>query len=422
MKVLRRYFRGLGSVTAKIVSGQVALSSGKPWAYLSKFSYSLGTGNFTLEVTEASSNRQKPTPSFGKSNGARFFLYLDEDWEDALTAPTCQEKLKFAKWQSASLRSAPPLKHAVSQSIRPHFWYFVLADCEAEPSATLLNYRLKMYNADGSHFSHEEKAPSRLLPVLAVGFLISMGPLLVLLQSYRSRTRGQRLHPSILNLGAALLLFLTSLALETVNYWVYAKNGEGLRLTDIGAELANWLAQLVVSLELLSIAWVWSVDTVLTPSRKQRAGRSIMYRMVGGLVVLHVACILLGRVYDDAHSKYHESETVWALGLIGMRLLLGGLFAAGVQNLLVRENNLLQRTFLMRLGALGGAYFISIPVVITVASTFFARYLRHQVVTVGSAAVQVFSLVGLSILLLTRNEYTELSSLSSCSLPSIKLA
>lgn len=46
--------QGLGSVTAKIVSGQVALSSGKPWAYLSKFSYSLGTGNFTLEVTEAS--------------------------------------------------------------------------------------------------------------------------------------------------------------------------------------------------------------------------------------------------------------------------------------------------------------------------------------------------------------------------------
>ena len=140
-------------------------------------------------------------------------------------------------------------------------------------------------------------------------------------------------------------------------------------------------------------------------------------------MVLHVACVLLGRMYDDAHSKYHESETIWALGLIGMRLILGGLFAAGVHNLLVRENNLIQRTFLTRLAALGGIYFVSIPIVITVASTFFARYLRHQVVTVGSAAVQVFSLLGLSILLLTRNEYTELASLSSCSLPaSIKLA
>jgi hypothetical protein len=359
------------------------------------------------------------------SEGARFFLYLDEDWEDAMAAPTCQERLKYAKWQSASLRNGPPLRHAVSQSIRPHFWYFVLADCEVGQgqAPSVLNYRLEMYNADGSHFSHEEKAPSRLLPVLTIAFVLSMIPLLFLLQSYRKATRGQRLHPSIKHLGGAMLLFLCSLVLETVNYWVYAKNGQGLRLTDIGAELANWLAQLVVSLELLSIAWVWSVDTVLTPSRKQRAGRTMMYRMIGGLVVLHVACVLLGRVYDDAHSKYHESETVWALGLIGMRLILGGLFAAGVHNLLVRENNLMQRAFLTRLGALGGIYFVSIPIVITVASTFFARYLRHQVVTVGSAAVQVFSLVGLSVLLLTRNEYTELASLSSCSLPaSIKLA
>jgi hypothetical protein len=297
-----------------------------------------------------------------------------------------------------------------------------MADCNAGLAPSTVDYRLEMYNADGSHFSHEEKAPSRMLPILALAFLISMVPLLILLQGYRQRLKGQGLHPSITHLGVALLLFLTSLVLESVNYWFYAGNGQGLRITDIGAEIANWLAQLVVSLELLSIAWVWSVDTVLTPSRKQRTGQRIMYRLIGGLVLLHVVFILLGRVYDDAHSKYHESETPWAVGLIGMRLLLGGLFAAGVHNLLVRENNLMQRHFLLKFGLVGGVYFISIPFVITVASTFFARYLRHQVVTVGSAAVQVFSLVGLSVLLLTRNEYTELASLSSCSLPSIKLA
>jgi hypothetical protein len=356
------------------------------------------------------------------SEGARFFLYLDEDWEDAVAAPTCEEKLKYSKWQSASLRGGPPLRHAVSQSIRPHFWYFVLADCKAAQAPSTVEYRLEMFNADGSHFSHEEKAPSRLLPVLTVAFICSMLPLGLLLQSYRNRMRGQGLHPSITHLGVALLLFLVSLVLETANYYVYARNGQGLRVTDIGAEIAGWLGQLVVSLELLSIAWVWSVDTVLTPSRKQRAGRSVMYQLIGGLVVLHVLFVLLGRLYDDAHSKYHESETPWAVGLIAIRLLLGGLFAGGVHNLLVRENNLMQRHFLVKFGLLGGVYFVSIPFVITVASTFFARYLRHQVVTVGSAAVQVGSLVGLSVLLLTRNEYTELASLSSCSLPSIKLA
>ncbi len=405
--------------TAKIVSGQVVLDGANPWAYLTKFSYSQGSGNFTLDAKAVNANKKA---NFGMSNGARFFLYLDEDWEDAVAAPTCEERLKYAKWQSASLVSGPPLKHAVSQAIRPHFWYFVMADCQASKIPSKIDYTLAMYNADGSHFSHEEKAPSRVLPVLTVLFLLSMVPLLLLLQSYRNRLKGQGLHPSITHLGAALLLFLCSLVLETVNYWVYAKNGTGLRITDIGAELANWLAQLVVSLELLSIAWVWSVETVLTPSRKQRAGRTVMFRLIGGLVVLHVLFVLLGRAYDDAHSKYHESESPWALGLIGMRLLLGGLFAGGVHNLLVREDNLMQRQFLVKFGTMGGIYFVSIPFVITIASTFFARYLRHQVVAIGSAAVQVFSLVGLSVLLLTRNEYTELASLSSCTLPSIKLA
>lgn len=339
-----------------------------------------------------------------------------------MAAPTCEEKLKYAKWQSAGLRGGPPLRHAVSQSIRPHFWYFVLADCNAGLAPSAVEYRLEMFNADGSHFSHEEKAPSRLVPVLTVAFIASMLPLGLLLQTYRNRMRGQGVHSSILHLGAALLLFLASLMLETANYYVYAKNGQGLRVTDIGAEIAGWLGQLVVSLELLSIAWVWSVDTVLTPSRKQRAGKRVMYQLIGGLVVLHILFVLLGRLYDDAHSKYHESETPWAIGLIAIRLLLGGLFAGGVHNLLVRENNLMQRHFLIKFGLLGGVYFVSIPFVITVASTFFARYLRHQVVTVGSAAVQVGSLVGLSVLLLTRNEYTELASLSSCSLPSIKIA
>lgn len=310
----------------------------------------------------------------------------------------------------------------ISQSIRPHFWYFVLADCRAATSPSKIAYRLEMYNADGSHFSHEEKAPSRMLPVLTATYILSLIPLGLLLHSYINRQRGQGLHPSITHLGLALMLFLVSLVAETMNYWLYSRNGTGAKVLDIGAELANWLAQLVVSLELLSIAWVWSVETVLSPSRKQRTGRFIMFQLTTVLVILHVAFILLGRHFDDAHSKYHESETIWALGLIGMRLLLGGLFAAGVHNLLVRENNLLQKSFLVKLAIWGGIYFVSIPLVITVASTFFARYLRHQVVTIGSAAVQIFSLVGLSILLLTRNDYTELASLSSCSLPSIKLA
>lgn len=42
---------------AKTVTGQLQLDGSNEWAYLSKFSYSLGAGNFTLHVD------QKVSPS-----------------------------------------------------------------------------------------------------------------------------------------------------------------------------------------------------------------------------------------------------------------------------------------------------------------------------------------------------------------------
>ena len=42
--------QSLGTATAKIVSGQVTLSNQTSWVYLTKFSYSQGSGNFTLDV------------------------------------------------------------------------------------------------------------------------------------------------------------------------------------------------------------------------------------------------------------------------------------------------------------------------------------------------------------------------------------
>ena len=37
-------------VSSKVVTGEVALNNGTQWSYLTKFSYSQGSGNFTLDV------------------------------------------------------------------------------------------------------------------------------------------------------------------------------------------------------------------------------------------------------------------------------------------------------------------------------------------------------------------------------------
>lgn len=47
----------LPGALAKVVTGQLALNNNTRWAYLTKFSYSLGSGNFTLDVKPSATVR-----------------------------------------------------------------------------------------------------------------------------------------------------------------------------------------------------------------------------------------------------------------------------------------------------------------------------------------------------------------------------
>lgn len=62
----------------------------------------------------------RPFPPFPQgedvSENARFYLYLDEDWDGVMEAETCGEKAAMAKWASSSLRGQfHPLRHTVTQ-------------------------------------------------------------------------------------------------------------------------------------------------------------------------------------------------------------------------------------------------------------------------------------------------------------------
>lgn len=306
---------------------------------------------------------------------------------------------------------------SLDQSIRPHVWYFVIADCDAKDHPTTLKYRLELFNSDGTHFSHEDRAPSQIYPLLLVIFWLTLIPLGMLIQGHMKRVGASRLHPALQHLILGLALFLASLILRTLDYRRFSQDGVGFKACNVLGEMANWMAQLVVSLELLSIAWAWSVDFIVSPTRKQVAGKKVLTRIVVVIILLHIILILLSRQYDDAHHKHHESETIPALLLVSFRLLLGGAFFYGISILQAREYSLLQKSFVTRLSVAGGAYFISIPIVVILASTLLPPYLRHQMVALGSLSVQMIALVSLAVLFLTRNEFTEISTLTASALP-----
>lgn len=235
--------------------------------------------------------------------------------------------------------------------IRPHFWFFVVADCKTSQGETSeVAYKLVMYNSDGAHFSYEQAASMLIFPVLTVLLLMAAIPLTVLLREHISRCVQFRngLHPSVRNLIISLLLFLGSVIMEAIYLYTYGKDGKGTRILDIMSEMGGWLAQFVVSVELISIAWGWCVDELLSPNTRRKNTQRKMAWMLLTIGVLHVIFILLGRQYDDAHTKYHKGETVWALGLIAMRCLLGIGFFYGIYELHSREDNPYQRDFIAK--------------------------------------------------------------------------
>jgi hypothetical protein len=131
---------------AKVVGGHLRLDAKHTWVYLTKFSYSKGDGNFTfdaysqevsagarggisaqlshwlwLALRTMSTRRPLLTDCAcplqdDVHEGARFYLYLDEDWEEAVAMRECRDKLRLAKWTSSSLRGMfHPIRHTVSQ-------------------------------------------------------------------------------------------------------------------------------------------------------------------------------------------------------------------------------------------------------------------------------------------------------------------
>lgn len=439
--LLLLFFCIFQDVYSKVVRNHVSLQAGNEnenWKYLSKFSFGIGEGNFTFDVPEKIyvgnkyGNRKLNEKKRNISRGTRFYLYLDEDWDKVKDSKSCKEKVSLAKWYSNKFNDIVwPLEHTVSQSIRPHIWYFAIADCDEYEQPIVpssIDYVLGMKNTDKTHFSYEDRIPAMVMPYLATFSLLALCFLCYQMVRYNQSTKQTFLssaitktenrltvHPTLRNLVFGTSLFFCATVLEYLHLRMYSQDGEGMKNYFLFAEICQWCVGLVVSLELVSISWMGYFSNGrngdMSPTKKEQKNSQIFKYVTGGLIVFHLLVVILGRHYEDAHYRSNYAETIYALALIFIHLSLYISYIVGLYYLYTKERVDMTKDFIVKLGIYGSLYFICTPLVIF-SACFFAQYLRHQIVSLGTLAVQSIALSSVARLFLTRNDFTKLSSLA----------
>jgi hypothetical protein len=338
-----------------------------PWAYVAKFGFQTGEDStisgsvMGLLATDVSSGRVIP-PTHGEpkkveENGEIYasledisepeiLLYCDEEWpiaadfrngDNELYVPAdgvvdrgrspemeCNARADLAR-DRIKLRVAADgtavFEQKLSQYMRPHVWFVVLADCkrlstEAQEIGAVhkdFEVTVTFTQPDGSHLPCDERwMPSLYLLCTAgvVGFSVYF---LKTLAHHHAATG--EIHPVTAALGLVLSLQLASLMLEQIHLWRLLSSGSGISMFDGLSHLCSLLGTgtMTVLLILISYGWTITSGSLHTVAFSGLAGLGPGGALLG---VYGAKCLLLAASWagllhspDDGHAIYHDFET-----------------------------------------------------------------------------------------------------------------
>jgi len=143
------------TISARKYTGSI---SGTTNPFIGRFSYPVDSsggivGSATISYTYAN----------GATSSAGVYMYDDELWAQVYPSLTCGQAI--TKWtpdtSGFGLIPMPPnsasQQIAVTESLRPHMWYFTMAiapDCSK--NIELTSYTLELLQADGNQLGYDE--------------------------------------------------------------------------------------------------------------------------------------------------------------------------------------------------------------------------------------------------------------------------
>ena len=396
---------------AKVQTGTITLGGGDAvpdnhWKYLSKFAYRIGTGKWSIRFKTVRPNLATPVPITAD-------VYLDNNWEDLESLPGCNRTThrrttasvdlpvngEWSKWVTGSL----------SQSIRPHVWYFAAHDCSNNlPVSTRIKFEFMASQEDGSQFSSEQTGTPFILGMQFVLYGIFTYFFAKSCRKFYVSFDG--LHPVIWTLIAAVILNLIALFLEYVHVWSYASDGQGYKALNVIGQMSEILSQVVLSSLLILIALGY---TLLHSSL---GNLDIVIPVIFIVGIIHLLLVGFGKVKDDASYKFSENEGMVGWLLVTLRLaLLAWFLWASSETRKVTGMNI--QNFLRRFEIAGSIFFLSFPATLIISSYVVPPYERHRFLMIGLFALTFGAYIWLARLFLGRGQYFTVSTLSSSFLP-----
>ncbi len=343
----------LSIVDAKLIEGQLRLTSETTEAFLGKFSFSReGKIDFAAHVSPnqptATSNKNQPNYYDNRPHQLLIALYDDAAWAkyNALlkSGSLCRERIDVAththpiralRGQSGVPGNAFMFSRTVSQPTSALHMFATLTDCMLEEYSAYppaLDYRVVFTNG-GDHLPADEDG---MIPLFYIAVLAFSALLVLYLQLLRALVaKYQQSHLLVLLLGVALGAQVLALALQLAHLHVYQANGLGLKLRHTGwllafdfySEMAQLLSELTVALTLVALAFGWMLtdyfrmDAVL--ARKPMFALSVFCG-------LHLWLQFKGRQFEEDFSHFHDFQHWPGALLMLIRIAMLLVFALGM--------------------------------------------------------------------------------------------
>jgi hypothetical protein len=117
-----------------------------------------------------------------------------------------------------------------------------------------------------------------------------------------------------------------------------------------------------------------------------------------------------GRAFEDDFNQFHDHEHWPGMALVGIRVLLAGIFALGATSTMKLLSDPDAQKYMKQLAILGGGWLLAFPVCV-VSARLLPAYRRHGFVSMSSLLLQTVALGGLGVLV-GSSRYKHVSSAS----------
>ncbi|CAL1531332.1 unnamed protein product [Lymnaea stagnalis] len=401
---------------AKTVHGvfNTYVAQGEKGQYVTSFAFH---GNAVLNFTVNTTGTEP-----------KLYLFVSEDWKNAAGDTNCYRRL--AKARTIIRINETSGTRAISHYVTPRIWHIVYADlftCEQgrpkipveEPN--VIEYTLQLLNPDSlgnptEHFSDQETGLLKFYQLLSLIYFVVA--CVVAPQLWDTLSKGGPMQLVIQLLTLSMSLQAVAAFIIIIHFYRYSRDGVGSPIIELLSEFLDMLSQFTMLFMLLSLSLGWSLasaHSVCRYSHLRTISKRISARVVFVLGIMQGLLFMWEQSLDQSRRLYHAQRSYAGISLVVLRILLAGMFAIKLKQLIASERSSLKRKFYSSFTKLCMMWFLCYPVIV-LSTMIFSEYLRYKLITMGVLICQSIAGVLLYRLFLSRSLYWEVSALSS-SLP-----